>query len=109
MTFRIAASDEILKVPDLLTSLKEKVENLVRERLTIHTSVKINFELFGLYFLEEKKIFEIKSFQTKYEIMTAGMDFTQYYDDVMGILDRKESEFQASDSGELYKISYCYH
>ena len=66
------------------------------------TSVKINFQLLELYFLEGKKIFDIKSLQPKYdEIVTAGIDFEQYYNETADVLDQKESEFQSSDSDEL--------
>ena len=88
-----------MKVDEAMITIKDKIKNLINERLVYLTSMKINFELFGLYVNQKQNITDIKSFQTKYQIVSTEFDFELLYDDVVAILDRKESEFTSKDSG----------
>ena len=91
--------EDKLKVDEAMITIKDKIKNLINERLVYLTSMKINFELFGLYVNQKQNITDIKSFQTKYQIVSTEFDFELLYDDVVAILDRKESEFTSKDSG----------
>ncbi|KAK4887440.1 hypothetical protein RN001_003711 [Aquatica leii] len=62
-------------------------------------NVKVNCELFGLYTLKQQEVLDIKSFQTKYEILSPGTDVAELYKKFVVIVDRKESEFQEKDAG----------
>ncbi|KAF5286466.1 hypothetical protein FQA39_LY16294 [Lamprigera yunnana] len=56
-------------------------------------------ELFGLYALKHQEVVEIKSFKTKYEIVGVAVNFEEFYDESVNVLNRKEFDLQEQDSG----------
>ncbi|KAF5273484.1 hypothetical protein FQA39_LY07501 [Lamprigera yunnana] len=46
----------------------------------------------------EQEVVESKSFQTKYKIVSVGVNCENFYDVSINVVDRKESEFQEKDS-----------
>ncbi|KAB0792615.1 hypothetical protein PPYR_11269 [Photinus pyralis] len=97
MSFRISPVGKHNEVKSFMEDVKNKVLKVCNKQLQTYPSLKTNFELFGMYLLEEKV--EIKSFQTKYAITTLGTNLEEYVEQVVEILSRKESEFQGRDSG----------
>lgn len=108
-SFRVSSlTNRDTNVKDFLTSIRDKIINLVDEQLKKFHSLKVNLEMFGLYILATKELTDIKSFQTGYKIVTAGNNLYDFYENGIDVLDKKESEFQQRDSGTLnYIIIYC--
>lgn len=90
-----------LSVFDFMSDLQQRLLTLLAAQITKHTTIKVNVELFGLFELESKGIEDVKSFNTKNEILTAGSSLSEYYDHICQTLHRKISEFQERDSGKL--------
>lgn len=87
-----------------MNDIKNKVVELVKKEVGKLLSIKINFELYGYYVIEDKDLHDVKSFNTKNEIVTSSTNISQLYDDFTAILDQKASEFQERDSGKKFYI-----
>lgn len=98
-SFRITATQPFITVTSFMNDVKDKVLNLVRSECDKHVSVKLNCELFGLFYLESKSITDTKSFNSKNEVVTCGTDLNEVYDTLIGHFDERISEFQEKDSG----------
>ncbi|XP_071055897.1 uncharacterized protein [Onthophagus taurus] len=87
--------------------IREKVISLIQSVRNVNGSLKVNTEIFGLYFINTKEEVEIKSFNTKNKIITVAVDLYQTYEDFMDEIMVKMSEFQERDSGwTLLEILY---
>lgn len=85
-----------------MQEIKNKVIQLIQTEVSKFLSVKISFELFGYYVIEEKDLHDVKSFNTKNEVVTGSTDLLQLYDNFTSILDQKAAEFQERDSGNVF-------
>lgn len=88
-----------MAVSDFMEDVKPKIVPLVRNQLGKLKSVKVNFELFGYFILEAKERGDVKTFNTRNEIVTMGTDLDGIFQSTTGILDAKVGEFQERDSG----------
>lgn len=98
-SYRVTPSENCTDVVSFMNRLKDKVLKLVREQCKRNLSIKLNCELFGLFYLESKDLTDVKSFNTKNQIITSGTDLNEVYDGLTGDFDEKVSEFQERDSG----------
>ncbi|KAF5278632.1 hypothetical protein FQA39_LY00674 [Lamprigera yunnana] len=73
--------------------------SVIKKQTEKSLAVKVNIELFGLYALQQQESLEVKSFQTKYTIVSVETNCEEFYDGSVDVLDRKECEFQEKDSG----------
>lgn len=103
-TYRIMANNHHQHVGEFMSEIKEKLVRLVTRELPKFTSVKVNVELFGLFMLESKEMEEIKSFNTRNEIVTSGTDMDALCHNFESKLSQKMSEFQERDSGMLFAV-----
>ena len=99
VSYRVTPSDTHLHVADFMDNVKPKVLPLIRSQLGKFKSLKVNFELFGYFFLETKERDDVKCFNTKNEILTMGSDLEDVFQSITGVLDAKVAEFQERDSG----------
>ena len=106
ISYRFCLPDHLLQVREVLMTIKNKIENVTVQQQKEMKNMKVNFELFGLYFNERSHVTNTKSFQTKYAILTQGTDFDGLYEDLVDIVDRKESEFLTKDSGVSHNVEY---
>lgn len=99
-------SKHYIDVEEFAHNIQEKLATLIDSVLVIHNSVKINLELYGLYFLLTRENVEVKSFNTKNKVVTQGSNFYEIYDAFIDEIAAKMSEFQERDSGknEINKI-----
>lgn len=109
-TFRVknVQSDE-LSIQNFLTNITESVFMLINEHLQTHTSIKVNVELFGGYMIEknDKLEYDIKSFNTKNEIITISTNLSKTYDMWKDVIKTKSEEFSERESGwHLVEILY---
>lgn len=98
-SYRVGTTNYHIIVNDFMTEIKNKVLELIQRKVDTFRSVKVNFELFGYFVLETQDLSEVKSFNTRNEIVTGGTDVGELYDNFIGVLDEKVSEFQERESG----------
>ncbi|KAK5647998.1 hypothetical protein RI129_002890 [Pyrocoelia pectoralis] len=100
-SYRCTPAGTHIDVFQFMNELKEKIKYIINYQLKQHNPLKINCELFGVYFLDTKEVADIKSFITKYEIITIANSIEDYIENVTNILDKKNSEIQQKDSGAM--------
>lgn len=81
--------------------IKPKAIRVVKNKLCKQNSIKINYELFGIYSLSSKDVQEIKSFNTKYVIMTQSSNFEYIFEELFRVIEKKISEIQKRDLGHF--------
>lgn len=112
VTFRIKNEDlNNISIQVFLQNAKECLFRLIEEHLKKLTSIKINVCLFGEYFqrktLENDVIIkDVKSFNTKNEIIDRSTDLDDYFQRLVDVLVKKSQEFQERDSGKLLSIFF---
>lgn len=94
-----------MDLTDFQENIKDKVLKVIKTELNKHKVIKVNIELFGLYYLPTSKLSEIKSHNTAFEVVCESTNITQLYEKLMGIIHGKLDEFAERDSGmNFYKI-----
>lgn len=113
-SYRLTPSQSFIDVESFMTNLKEKILQLVEQQCKRYRSVKLNCELFGLFYLDSKEVSDIKSFNTKNQVITVGTDLYEIFDVLTGNFNQKVSEFQERDSGWILiellyiDVNICY-
>lgn len=86
---------------------KDTCASLIEDVLKEHGRLKVNFELFGLYYLQSKELYEIKSFNCKAVSIYSSEDIASVWDESLSIIEDKMAQFSERDSGwMLVEISY---
>lgn len=99
VSYKVVGERTHLSVPDFMAEVSGSVRDLIRDEIYKHGQVKVNFELYGLYYLVSRDIKEIKSFFTNNEIACASSSLSDIYSDFTNVLETKASEFLERDSG----------
>jgi hypothetical protein len=101
VTYKIVANNDTdnLLPEEFLKEASNKVLHLINDAIRNHTSVKVNFELYGLFYLCKNDAQEIKMFSTKNITIHTHFDFENIYTAVIEDLMRKIESFQHKDSG----------
>lgn len=92
-------SEEVYSIKSFLHRVREKVKFLIDKSLKIHTNVKVNFELFSMFFMFKNDSTDMKSFGTKNFSIHKNYKFDKIFSKVENILTKKMEEFQERDSG----------
>lgn len=93
-------STNLTIAPELfLSEISEVTNQLIREYLHKHTTLKVNFELFVTYVLTKNDEKSMKSFNTKYVAVFQNSDIASLYRTFAETLVSKCSEFELSESG----------
>ncbi|KAJ8914368.1 hypothetical protein NQ315_011356 [Exocentrus adspersus] len=107
-----------INIEVFLAQMKEKLRKLVTTQVQ-KNSIKLNLELFGSYAVlsnsteTDEDIDEngfkqqVKSFNSRYEIVTISSDFDAIYSKFIDILKTKSETFQDKDSG-WHLITFLY-
>lgn len=74
---------------------------MIEDSIVQHKTVKMNLEMFGNYFLKTTGEFSVKSFNTKYEVVTVGSNLQELYTAMKEILLTKAQDFNENKSGKL--------
>jgi hypothetical protein len=98
-THRIKGQKTHIDLENFITEIKPKILEILRESIEKFITVKIQFEVFGSYVIEEKDLQEMKSFNTKYMVVTKASDLDEIIHTFMKIIDQKMNDFQERDSG----------
>lgn len=96
---------------DKLSEFKQNVKaiclTLSEDVLKEHSRIKINFELFGLFYLQSKEIHEVKSFNCKALPVFSTEDLSSVWNTSFSIIEGKMEQFSENDSGwVLVEILY---
>ncbi|KAJ8930352.1 hypothetical protein NQ314_016849, partial [Rhamnusium bicolor] len=109
-TYRIKYDSEndgtITDISLFFSKIKDRVINLIAMGVQ-ENPLKINFELFASYVVSTKKEDddeaciknEVKSFNSKYEIVTISRSLDEIYSHFYNVLKTKSEEFEEQDSG----------
>ena len=101
LTYRIKSNEgSALHVNDFMHTIKpDIIDTIKKELFQRRNSLKVNFELFASYMLpatqsQENDKSEIKSFNSRYNLVTMSTDIEELYSKFLDILKRKSEEFQ---------------
>lgn len=99
ISYKVNNKKYYINVRDFLTEIKDKILAIIENAVQKHFSIKVNVKLFGMYLLDTKHFCEIKSFNTRNEIVLNSSDVEQLYNDFAATLEVKADQFQECDSG----------
>ncbi|CAH1639518.1 unnamed protein product [Spodoptera littoralis] len=101
MTYRlnVTQEDEYLGLEAFLSDHQTNIVELITMSLNKHNCIKVNFELFAYFMLPTLEEKQLKSFNTKYNIIYKNTDLNELLTKVMNALNEKLTEFQHCQSG----------
>lgn len=102
VSYRISSKGHHINLGDFADEIKDKVLETVQRDVQKLGSIKLNVELFGLYFLESQNMHDIKSFNTQNRIVTVSSDLTDLYENFMSAIGAKMSDFSERNSGTIH-------
>lgn len=104
VTYRLNPTQEVeyLTPEAFLCEKQSDIIKVIELLLMKHDCIKINFELFTHFSLPKKNELQLKSFNTKYEVVYRSTDLNELYETVIEKLKHKFIEFQHCESGWSY-------
>lgn len=109
ITYRLNSSQkhEYLTPELFLDDKRNDVIKIIKLSLLKNICIKVNFELFAYFVLVHTSEQQLKSFNTKYEIVYNNTDFNDIYFKLRDTCKNKLSEFEHCESGwSLVSISH---
>lgn len=100
ISYKITTIKRFVNLLQFQENVKEKVFKVIENEIKIHKAIKVNMELFGLYYLATSGNSEIKSHNTVFEVVTEATNLDKLYEKLLGIIHGKLDEFAERDSGE---------
>lgn len=106
ISYKLTVPGIHINVQDFCNQLFPNIKKVLDMELNKHQCLKINMELFGLYYNPTTDVHTIKSFNTPYRIFCYGSEVFIECSEMFEIMDRKADELVERDSGiyELYFI-----
>ena len=98
-TYRLEGTEDPTNVKRFLTHLQAKVIRLVGKNVEKHVNLKIGMELFGRFLLQSNEEMEIKSFNSRFQMVSGDTDLEELFAQFRDILDKKATEFAEKESG----------
>lgn len=98
-TYRIFSKKYPTDVELYLNDLKPKFVSLLKNSLLNHTNVKVNMELYGAYLLPSDESQDIKSFNSRYSIVSMQTDLDELFNVFQQVLVSKSCRFREKNSG----------
>ena len=98
-TYRLEGTEDPTNVKRFLTHLQAKVIRLVGRNVEKHVNLKIGMELFGRFLLQSNEEMEIKSFNSRFQMVSGDTDLEELFAQFRDILDKKATEFAEKESG----------
>lgn len=102
-TYRLPISYQTLNYETFLEDVRPKVMQLIESSICQHRLIKVNFEIYGNYFLQRTGEYSIKSFNTKQEVVTTGSKLDDIYNHFTETMITKTKEFNENKSGKIVK------
>lgn len=104
VTFRLSPTQgvEYLTPEAFLCEIQSNIIKVIELSLAKHDCLKINFELFVNFIMPKSQEQQLKSFNTKYEVVYKSTNLLQLHVNIVEKLKNKLSEFQDRESGWSY-------
>lgn len=95
-----------IAIEDFMSDNYCSISTLLVKKLQEHISLKVNMELFAYYVIESKKLRELKSFQTAFEVVTRSTNLEDLITDFMENIKQKMLDFTERDSGNFFFLAF---
>lgn len=103
VAYRLNPTREEYLTPEVfLYEMQNDITKLIEISLSKHHCVKINIEMFVYFILPNSSEQQLKSFNTKYEIVYKSTNFNKLYMNIIENLKGKLIEFEHCESGWSY-------
>lgn len=99
ISYKISSQEHFVDVTKFSKNIKDNVIKVIQDELQKHKVIKVNLEMFGLYYLPSAQTSEIKSHNTQFEVVTQSINLDVFYEKLMAIICGKLDEFAERDSG----------
>lgn len=107
VSYQLTSNNNITDVKGYLEDLKCDIIKLLSDLLRAHPCLKVNMELYGIYLLSTTKMEDIKSFNSRYIVVSQSSDLENIFNDFQSTLFKKALDFAESESGwALARISH---
>lgn len=105
VTYRLNAAQNLKQLPIEvnLSDKRKHVIQLLKMSLCKHECIKVNFELFAYFILPKSDEQQLKSFNTKYEIIYQSTELNEMVSNLFDTFTTKLSEFEHCESGWTYE------
>lgn len=101
VSYRVSCDTDHVDYSVFFNDIKVKVLDLVKDKLQLEQSLKINMVIVARYFLPSQEIYSDKSFNTCNQIVTVGSDLDDIYHSFVEAMKVQTADFQEKDSGRL--------
>lgn len=101
-SYRVTSEQKHILVVEFMKEIEGKVSNLIREQLEKFNSIKVNVELFAMFENESKEEEQLKSFNTRNEIVTPCTELDHIFEDFTRIIDSDVADFVERGSGKFF-------
>lgn len=101
ISYKVSSRRFHISIKNFQEEIKTKTLRLIQCELTKHISVKVSFELFSLYFSPVTTTEEIKSQNTRFQVVSQTSNLEELYENLFEIIDGKADEFAERDSGKI--------
>ncbi|XP_047985628.1 uncharacterized protein LOC125226449 [Leguminivora glycinivorella] len=100
VTYRLNATQNEYVTPEtFLCDIKSNIMKVVEMSLREHKSIKINYELFVYFTLPHSGKQQLKSFNTKYDVIYENTNINELFENTIEHLKNKVIEFEHRESG----------
>lgn len=99
VSYRIHSDNFHVNVVEFFNNISIKVFELIKDNVRTYTCIKLNMELFGLYFNPKTELQDIKSFNTPFKIICSGSNILSIIEEMSKMIDQKADELAERDSG----------
>lgn len=99
-SYKIYSQKYHVDIKNFLNEARENIFLLIRQKQQQHQSIKVNAELFGVYYSPTLKNMSVKSFNTPFFIVVESTDLEEIYGDLLKIISSKADELPERDSGK---------
>ncbi|XP_047035542.1 uncharacterized protein LOC124641502 isoform X1 [Helicoverpa zea] len=109
VTYRLSPvqEDEHLTPEAFLCYYKNDINRIIELSLAKHKCIKVNFELFAYFILPKSDEQQLKSFNTKFEIVCSSTDINCIIIKIINILVEKMIAFEHCESGwSFFKVNH---
>lgn len=100
VSYRVSSQRHHIDYTEFFEELRDKIKQLLVKEAQKFKSIKVNLELFGRFIHPVQELTDTKSFNTRNKIINEASDWNSIYDDFVGEMTTKASEFQERESGK---------
>jgi hypothetical protein len=104
ISYRIHALEFYINIISFLNDYTPKIIRLIQHELQRHTCVKLNLELYGFYYCKKMDVYEVKSFNTQFQVVCQGSDLEEILNQFYAVMDKKADELAERESGMVYLL-----